>query len=114
MWQEYVAGLQATHDRHEWTYGFYLKRPGAMLTPTVVATFGCFSYARLSAEGIRLHFQNAETDGQSPLAADRARERRAELTALFAHVKRTVRQPLRVVGASWLYNLEAYRRSKRA
>ncbi len=34
----------------------------------------------------------------------------ADLRALVAHVKRTTRPPLRVVGASWLYNLEAYRR----
>jgi hypothetical protein len=34
----------------------------------------------------------------------------AELAALFEHVKRTLRPPLRVVGASWLYNVEAYRR----
>jgi hypothetical protein len=110
MWQEYLAGLQNTHDRHEWTYAFYLKRPGAMLAPAVVATFGCFSYARLSGERIRLHFQNAETDGHSPLAVERVDQRLAELAALFEHVKRTLRQPPRVVGASWLYNLDAYRR----
>jgi hypothetical protein len=34
----------------------------------------------------------------------------ADLTALFEHVKRKARQPPRVVGASWLYNLDAYRR----
>ena len=34
----------------------------------------------------------------------------AELTALFEHVKRTPRQPQQVIGASWLYNLDAYRR----
>ncbi len=32
------------------------------------------------------------------------------MAALFEHVKRTQRPPLQVVGASWLYNLEAYRR----
>ena len=33
----------------------------------------------------------------------------AELAALFAHVERTTPAPPRVVGASWLYNLAAYR-----
>ena len=50
-----------------------------MAAPSVVATFGCFAYARPTRERIRLHFQNAETDGGSPLARDRvgARARRA-------------------------------------
>jgi hypothetical protein len=34
----------------------------------------------------------------------------AELAALFEHVKRTLGPSPQVVGASWLYNLEAYRR----
>jgi hypothetical protein len=108
-WQEYLAGFQ-DNDIGEWTYSFYLKRPDAMAAPAVVATFGCFSYARLSGERIRLHFQNAETDGHSPLAIERVSQRLAELTALFEHVKRSLRQPLQVVGASWLYNLDVYRR----
>ncbi len=105
-----MAGLQGTNDIQEWTYRFYVTRSGGMVAPAVVATSGCFSYARLTGERIRLHFQNAETDGRSPLAIERVSQRLAELAALFGHVKRTVRQPLRVVGASWLYNLEAYRR----
>jgi hypothetical protein len=36
--------------------------------------------------------------------------RLADLAALFEHVKREEQEPLRVVGASWLYNLDAYRR----
>jgi len=94
-WQEYVAGLQGTNDIQEWTYRFYLTRSGGMVAPTVVATSGCFSYARLSGERIRLHFQNAETDGRSPLAIERVSQRLAELAALFEHVKQTLRQPLR-------------------
>jgi hypothetical protein len=81
-----------------------------MVTPTAVAAFGCFSYARLSGDRIRLHFHNAESDGHSPLGIERRGQRLADLAALFAHVKRTLGQPPRVVGASWLYNLDAYRR----
>ena len=69
---------------------------------------GCFSYGRLDADRIRLHFRNAETEGHAPLAADRRAQRLAELAALFAHVRRTVPGPARVIGASWLYNLDAY------
>ena len=109
-WQEYLAGLEDTNDIGEWTYSFYSRRPDAMAAPAVVATFGCFAYSRLSGERIRLHFQNAETDGHAPLATERVGQRRAELAALFEHVKRTPRQPQQVIGASWLYNLDAYRR----
>ena len=110
IWREYLSGLQDTNDSREWTYRFYLARPEATAAPGVVASFGCFSYAPLSGDRIRLHFQNAETDGHSPLGIERRGQRLADLAALFTHVKRTLRQPQQVVGASWLYNLEAYRR----
>jgi hypothetical protein len=109
-WLEYLAGLRDAKDPREWTYRFYVRRPDTMAVPALVATFGCFSYAQPSGDRIRLHFQNAEMDGHSPLAMDRRDRRLAELAGLFAHVKRGARQPLRVIGASWLYNLGAYRR----
>lgn len=109
-WREYLAGLQDTNDTREWTYRFYLARPEVIAAPGVVATFGCFSYAQLSGDRIRLHFHNAETDGHSPLGIERLGHRLADLAALFTQIKRTLRQPVQVIGASWLYNLDAYRR----
>jgi hypothetical protein len=108
IWQAYVAGLRDTGDDGAWTYRFYGTR--AVAPPALVATFGCFSYGRLSDERIRLHFHNAETDGRSPLAIEHRARRLSELRALVAHATREMRPPVRVVGASWLYNLEAYRR----
>lgn len=110
VWLEYLAGLREGADPREWTYDFYLRRPDAIAAPALVATVGCFSYGRLSSDRIRLHFHNAETDGRSPLAIEYRDRRLAELAELFAHVKRTASDAQRVVGASWLYNLEAYRR----
>ncbi len=110
VWQEYLAGMGDANDTGEWTYRFYLARPQAGAPPGIVATFGCFSYALLSEGRIRLHFGNAEPDGHSPLGIERRDRRLADLAALFGHVKRTMQAPPRVVGASWLYNLEAYRR----
>jgi len=109
-WREYVEGLGDGNDRQDWTYRFYLARPHAVAPPGLVASFGCFSYAWLSEDRIRLHFQNAETDGLSPLRMERRDQRRSELAALFADVRRTRGIPVRVVGASWLYNIVAYRR----
>ena len=110
IWQEYLAGLQDTSAGDGWTYRFYSSRPEALAAPPVVAACGCFSYSRLSNDRIRLHFQNAEIDGHSPLGIERQGERLADLAALFGRIKRFERQPLQVVGASWLYNLHAYRR----
>jgi hypothetical protein len=109
-WQEYLAGLRDTDDGRAFTYRFYASRPPGVGAPDVVATFGCFSYARLGPDRLRLHFENAEQGPVSPLGAERRDQRLADLTALFEHVKRTAREPPRVVGASWLYNLDAYRR----
>ena len=109
-WREYLGGLQNTNDTREWTYRFYLRRPDAMAAPAIVATFGCFSYARLSGDRIRLHFENADTDGPSSLGIERLGLRLADLAALFEHVKQTLGRSVQVVGRSWLYNLDAYRR----
>jgi hypothetical protein len=111
-WLEYVAGLREASDPDDWTYRFYLARPAEAGAPAVVATVGCFAYAWLDETRIRLHFHDREPGGGSPLAIERQEQRRAELAALFAHVKRAGAggSTPRVVGASWLYNLEAYRR----
>jgi hypothetical protein len=37
-------------------------------------------------------------------------QRSAELKRMFAYIKQEVNDPTSVIGASWLYNLEAYRR----
>ena len=109
-WQAYLAGLQDTHDQRDWTYRFYLTRAEAMAGPPVVAAFGCFSYALWRGDRIRLHFQNTDTEGHSSLGVACVGQRRADLTALFQHVKQTLPERVQVVGVSWLYNLEAYRR----
>lgn len=108
-WREYVDGLGRVADPRAWTRDFHAGRP-EVEPPGLVATFGCFSYADLDGERMRLHFHDAETDGGSPLAKDRQAARRAELAALLAHVRRTRSGPRRVIGRSWLYNVEAYRR----
>ena len=108
-WRDYVAGLRDAHDRAEWTYRFYVSRSHAKAGPDVAAAFGCFSYAALGPDRVRLHFENIETGDNSPLAAEHRGERLEDLTALFAHLKRTTQQAPRIVGASWLYNLHAYR-----
>lgn len=105
-----MAGLTGPSEALDWTYRFYRKHGGAVTPPDLVATFGCFSYARPGPDRVRLHFHNADTDGRSSLARDLADRRRAELAALFTHAAQAGPESARVIGASWLYNLEAYRR----
>jgi hypothetical protein len=107
VWREYLTGWQRADDRADWTYRFAATRQGG---PPVVATFGCFGYAQPRPGRIRLHFENADGDGQRALGIEQRGRRVADLSALFDHVKRTLPHPVKVVGASWLYNLEAYRR----
>jgi hypothetical protein len=65
-----------------------------------------------NAEGIvRIHFRNrVNNDPTGPLHVSRIAERRADLAELFGHVARTWPQSKTVMGASWLYNTEGYRR----
>jgi hypothetical protein len=109
-WRHYLAGLNGGNDDGEWTHRCCLPRLDSAVPPGLVASVGCFGYARLHDGRIRLHFDNAEVDGHSPLALERRTHRSADLAALFTQVKRTEPTPVRVIGASWLYNLEAYRR----
>ncbi len=109
-WREYVAGLAEATDPAGWTHRFYLAHPAPLAGPDVIARVGCFSYSRLADGRLRLHFESAEVGGQSALARDRAERRRAELRALFSPFGRTGDAAPTVVGTSWLYNLEAYRR----
>lgn len=109
-WQRYMAGVRSAADGREWTYRFYLTEPETKTGPRVVATFGCFSYARPDENSIRLHFRNADSADDSALGCARAERRRAELAALFAHIEPRLSRETPVVGASWLYNLDAYRR----
>jgi hypothetical protein len=57
-----------------------------------------------------LHFHNDEPDEISPLSRDRMSARLAELKRMVTDIKQNVSNPTTIIGASWLYNLEAYRR----
>ena len=109
-WQRYISGIRSAAYGREWTYRSYLAEPEAKTGPRVVATSGCFSYARSDENFVRLHFRNMDSDDCSPLGRARAELRRAELAALFAHLGPSVGRETPIVGASWLYNLQAYRR----
>ena len=114
-WRRFVTGVTdrpVAEDRLAWTVAAYEAAPPEPLPPDQTA-FGAFACELADAEGqIRIHFHNVvDEDGpEGPLARSRAPMRRAELTAMFTHIAVTQPQARRLAGASWLYNLEAYRR----
>jgi hypothetical protein len=75
--------------------------------------FGCFSHDPPDESGsVRIHFSpgDDENDGAGPLARARLEQRVEELRRMFGAVRIAHPQAKTVRGASWLYNLEAYRR----
>jgi hypothetical protein len=106
-WQEFLAGYHDASQPVTWTHSFYL----AHAREYGESPFGCFSYAYESeTRTIGLHFGNRDASRAGPLSEERQQVRRAELTALFADVRREVPAAQAVSGGSWLYNLAAYRR----
>jgi hypothetical protein len=111
-WMRFAAGLErcaSTPDRLEWTMAFFIDAPPE---PAPVLVFGCFKYDPPNAEGIvRIHFNNRDSaDGVGPLDHRKVDRRVAELREMFGHIRAHHPDARTVMGASWLYNLDAYRR----
>jgi hypothetical protein len=111
-WTRYAAGLErcaSGPDRLEWTLGFFADAPPR---ESGAHPFGCFSYELLSAdEVVRIHFDNRDSDdGCGPLARTKVDRRLSELREMFGFIRAHHPDARIVRGASWLYNLEAYRR----
>jgi len=80
--------------------------------PAYQVAFGCFACEPPNDEGVlRIHFTNTEMGIEpGPLSAARMDLRLAELREMFAFIRGDFPKARRVLGGSWLYNLEAYRR----
>jgi hypothetical protein len=111
-WQAFMVGLAEDRDVVDWTHTFYLSHHANVSADAVALrpTFGCFYYSRWPENRVRIHFRNDEIDPHGPLDRDRRPKRLAELTAMFSHLSEIVPPTATVVGGSWLYNIEAYRR----
>lgn len=74
--------------------------------------FGCFACEPPDENGgVRIHFGNRDASGGvGPLHHSRIAARRAELSAMFEWLACEYPEARHVIGGSWLYNLEAYRR----
>ncbi|MEM7167364.1 MAG: hypothetical protein AAF581_18020 [Planctomycetota bacterium] len=107
-WRDFVAGLAKAADKGAWIHRYYRRDAETQTAPDVTLTSGCFSFA-VQDSCIRIHFRNVD-DRSSPLAVASSSLRLAELTELSRTVRDSVDAALPVVGVSWLYNLQAYRR----
>jgi len=107
-WQQYVEGLMDARDQAAWTHAVHLQRLHLRSGPVPIRTEGCFSYELVDADRVRLHFHAVGT--KAPLSAESCGERLKELAKLFVHLEASSNDGMRVTGASWLYNLDCYRR----
>lgn len=111
-WTRYADGLErcaSGPSRLDWTVAFFANAPPA---ESATHAFGCFSYELMDADRIvRIHFGNRDSEGgHGPLARAKADRRRSELREMFGYIRAHHPRARTVLGGSWLYNLEAYRR----
>lgn len=111
-WMRYAAGLercQTAPDRLDWTLAFFT---GAAPEASATRRFGCFSYELVNHDQVvRIHFSNRDSEGDcSPLARAKTHRRIAELRDMFGFIRAHHPAARSVMGGSWLYNLDAYRR----
>jgi len=110
VWQDYIAGLRDGQDAIEWTF-LFARQHKAQTTPDVSQPmFGCFSYSMWDNQRVRLHFHNREEAGVSPLSEERHPIRMSELRAMFVSIQQHEVGVKSVVGGSWLYHLDGYRK----
>jgi hypothetical protein len=114
LWTRYIEGLEergSIQARSDWTQILYAEAPEDR-PPPGRRTFGCFGCDPPNHEGaIQIHFINVEDDPDiGPLDRRRQAARRAELQTMFGFVRGEYPHARSVIGGSWLYNLEAYRR----
>lgn len=110
IWRAYLRGLPGAVDPVDWTYQFYLQRMKVAPKLPPALEFGCFSFAEWAGGRIRIHFRNNDPLGASPLSRARINARQGELKAMFRYIRQHAAAPITVVGGSWMYAIEAYRR----
>jgi len=111
-WQHFIL-FHGNPDLAERAYKFYLtgkEKLQAQMDREYVQ-FGCFSYDyNFFEKTIYIHFNNNDTDENSPLSDEKLGQRREDLKRMFENIKSDHADTKYVKGGSWLYNLPKYRR----
>lgn len=118
IWQGLIARLDERADAAEQVcaiHRYYLERYKEIKvyfsTHGDDRRWGCFAYEwRPARQAIRIHFSNQDGPEPGALSRERMAARHAELRAMFTVVHEERPGAQVVIGGSWLYNLEAYRR----
>lgn len=111
-WQKYVQALQQDVDAGaQGTYQFYHAMSDSILHMSDQPHWGCFAYDYLPDQHrVKIHFSNQDFTEYGALSHQRMDVRKAELKAMFTHIQQNHPEAETVIGSSWLYNLEAYKR----
>lgn len=110
FWINYLYTIEKSVDVLETTYKLHLMRQNLPQIDAPKITFGCFHYEFWSNQRIRIHFSNNNFSEIGPLNEKEFHIRMSELKEMFMHIKDNVKLPTTIVGRTWLYNLDAYRR----
>lgn len=111
IWQSYVQGLQGRPADIDYTYQFYLQRLDKIPTFAAQEHWGCFAYDyNTAAKRMHFHFGDQDTSPYSALSHQRINARKSELQAMFTIIQRRHPDAELVIGGSWLYNWDAYKR----
>lgn len=114
MWRALAAcvdGEASAAEQARALHRFYLRRYADIPKFGDERHWGCFAYERRpSQRALRLHFSNEDASGAGPLSRERSAVRREELRAMLGAARREEVDAVWILGGSWLYNLDAYRR----
>ncbi len=112
VWQKYVQVLHQDIEKGaEGTYQFYHAMSGSIPHMSEQQHWGCFAYDYLSDQHtVKIHFSNQDFTEYGALSHQRQDVRKAELKAMFTVIHEERLDAEMVIGSSWLYNLEAYKR----
>ena len=111
-WQAYVQALQSDKDSGaKGTYQFYYARSDSIPRQSDLPHYGCFAYEYLPGQHIiKIHFSNQDYTEYGALSHQRMAIRKTELGEMFTHIENEYPEAETVIGGSWLYNLNAYKR----
>lgn len=105
-WQALLAAIRGGADPAEYVYLRTLPPP----SPPSVGDRPCFNFDyEVETRAIRIHFANNAPDGAA-LRREQVASRHRDLHDLFTEIAQRHPEAESVRGASWLYNLPAYRR----
>lgn len=114
VWRGLLARLHGGASLDEQlsaVHAYYRRRYADLPTFSSQPHWGCFAYEwRPEARSIRLHFGNMDSPEPGPLSRQRIEVRKSELQALVQDALKSHPEAEWIIGGSWLYNLEPYRR----